>query len=280
MVAAAKWFKDSAEKDYPAAKTALGNAYYYARGLDQDLDKALRWYRRAADDKDPTAMHYLGVIYEHGASTLGIDKDEAEALKWYARSSDASLALAKDQTDDAIGWNLSYFAEQSRKSIERIERNRKLLEVAANDLSEIDLVEIQKRADNGDAAAMFELVSRYKSARGGVEKDDAKSLEWLQKSADKDFPSALTNLGLRYFNGDGVEKDETRSFSYMKKAADLGEPRAIGNLGYFYDIGAGGISKDRQMALELYEKAANLAEPLAMAALGDCYRDGLIAAIE
>jgi len=158
LVAAAKWFKDAAEKDYPAAKTALGNAYYYARGLDQDLDKALRWYQRAADDNDPTAMHNLGVIYEHGASTLGIDKDEAEALKWFARSSDASLALAKGQTDDAIGWNLSYFAEQSRKSIERIERNRKLLEVAANDLSEIDLVEIQKRADNGDAAAMFELV--------------------------------------------------------------------------------------------------------------------------
>ncbi len=280
LESAVKWFKAAAEKDHPAAKTALGNAYYYGRGVDKDLDRMFEWYNRAAEANDPTGMHNLGVIFEHGVSSLGIDKDEAKAIDWYTKSSDANLSLAKSQSDDDIGRTLSYFAEQSRESIERIKRNRKLIAEAAQKLGDLDASEIQTRAKKGDAAAMYELVTRYEYGLGGIEKDASKGLEWLQKAADKDFPSALTSLGLRYFRAEGVEKDEARSFTYIKKAADLGDAYGINNLADSYYLRAGGMPQDRQMALDLYVQAAELNQPYALAALGDWYRDGWIASVE
>jgi Sel1 repeat len=49
----------------------------------------------------------------------------------------------------------------------------------------------------------------YLSGRG-VPRDDAKAIEFLQKSADAGFPQAMVQLGTMYQYGQGTAKDEKK----------------------------------------------------------------------
>lgn len=74
------------------AQLEVGLAYEFGNGVGKDMDKAMHWYRSAADRGDPIAQADLGYFYETGADG---SKDPAEAAKWYMRSALAGLARAK-----------------------------------------------------------------------------------------------------------------------------------------------------------------------------------------
>ena len=77
------------------AQSMLGLVYYRGRGVPQDLNEAVEWFRRAADQRDAAAQFYLGVMYSEGQ---GVPQDYAEAVKWYR--------LAADQGDAQAQYNL------------------------------------------------------------------------------------------------------------------------------------------------------------------------------
>ncbi len=49
----------------------------------QDISKAIKWYKLAADQGDSKANYNLGYLYEHGE---GVEKDYNEALGRYMAS--------------------------------------------------------------------------------------------------------------------------------------------------------------------------------------------------
>ena len=49
----------------------------------QDYAKAVKWYRKAAEQGDDGAQFQLGLIYEIGE---GVPKDYSEAAKWYRKA--------------------------------------------------------------------------------------------------------------------------------------------------------------------------------------------------
>jgi hypothetical protein len=58
--------------------------------VERDVEKALRWYRMAAEGGNAMAQLRLGLTYDDGD---GVPKDQAEAAKWYllaARQGDAT----------------------------------------------------------------------------------------------------------------------------------------------------------------------------------------------
>jgi len=102
-------------------------------------------------------------------------------------------------------------------------------------------------AASGDAAAMY-LLSRLYSASGGVDNlkpDIELSMDWLNKSANKKFPAAMTELGAiltneyssRYKN---VPMDVYRGHKLISEAANLNYGGAMEWLGRFYVDGTGG----------------------------------------
>ena len=60
----------------------------------------------------------------------------------------------------------------------------------------------------------------------GVPKDEKQSLSWLQKAANKGYPDAQFNIGLKYENGNDVPKDEKLAKQWFKRAADQGDKEA------------------------------------------------------
>ncbi len=91
------WF----EKAATPVGTEPGNAYaqynlgYYnveGHGKPVDYDKALYWYRLAAEQGETNAMYDLGTIYKNGE---GVEVDHEEALNWFKRSATAGDGYAQ-----------------------------------------------------------------------------------------------------------------------------------------------------------------------------------------
>ena len=70
----------------------LGWMYYDGRAAPSDNDKAVKWFRRAAEAGDSDGMYWLGWMYEAGR---GVNQDERESLSWYEKASKLGNENAK-----------------------------------------------------------------------------------------------------------------------------------------------------------------------------------------
>ena len=74
------------------AQTTLAAMYATGDGLAGDPDKAVEWYRRAAEAGDATAQNNLALFYEAGES---VPRDMAEAARWYRKAAEQGAAIAQ-----------------------------------------------------------------------------------------------------------------------------------------------------------------------------------------
>lgn len=66
------------------AITKLGAAYAQGVGVRQNYDRALFWFRLAAQKEYPEAHYNIGLMFEKG---LGVRKNLLDAIFWYERAS-------------------------------------------------------------------------------------------------------------------------------------------------------------------------------------------------
>ena len=60
----------------------------------------------------------------------------------------------------------------------------------------------------------------------GVDRDEDKAVEWLNKAAEQGNARAQVWIGGRYLNGTGVEKEEFEAVKWFRKAAEQGHKDA------------------------------------------------------
>lgn len=77
---ALKWFKLAAKNGDTISKRILGDIYYNGNGVQQDYEEALFWYKAAAEEDDSIAQNTLGNMYYNGTGT---QKNYLKATKWY-----------------------------------------------------------------------------------------------------------------------------------------------------------------------------------------------------
>ncbi len=123
-----------------------------------------------------------------------------------------------------------------------------------------------------DPMAQFDAGIAYEYGRG-VAPDDAKAVEWFEKSAAQGYAPAETALGVAYANGRGVEPDDAKAAAWFAKAAAQGDAAAAFNLGLAYARGRG-EPQDYAAALDWFRKAADQGDPDAASALGIAYARG------
>jgi len=93
--AAMAWYKKAAEQDEPTALNNLGIMYFAGEGVDKDLDVARRFFERAADAGSAGAMDNMGELYTQG---IGVEKDDTKALGWFLRAAARGHGLAMCKT--------------------------------------------------------------------------------------------------------------------------------------------------------------------------------------
>ena len=67
--------------------------YAYGEGVPQDVVKAVKWYRKAAEQGYAGEQNNLGFMYDKGK---GVPQDAVEAYTWFAVAADNGHELAKD----------------------------------------------------------------------------------------------------------------------------------------------------------------------------------------
>jgi TPR repeat protein len=71
------------------AQFELGRAYEEGKGVQQDDERAVEWFRKSADQKYAQAQNSLGVMYALGR---GVQQDKEEAVRWYKKAAKQGLA--------------------------------------------------------------------------------------------------------------------------------------------------------------------------------------------
>ncbi len=124
---------------------------------------------------------------------------------------------------------------------------------------------IRPLANDGDAAAQFNLGLMYITGHG-VQQDDAAAALWFRKAAEQGYVLAQSNLGTLYLYGRGVVQDDTEAVMWFRKAADQGDAVAELYLGVMYAEGRG-VPQDYVRAHMWFSLSAAQGEPRAVKTL-------------
>jgi uncharacterized protein len=131
---------------------------------------------------------------------------------------------------------------------------------------------VRPLANDGDAAAQFNLGLMYMTGQG-VQQDDAAAALWFRKAAEQGYAFAQSNLGTLYLYGRGVTHDDTEAVTWLRKAADQGDAVAEFLLGSQYANGKG-VPQDYSEAMIWFQRAAEQGHPVAKLYLGVMYAEG------
>ena len=222
------WLRKSAEQGYSEAQNMLGVFYRKGLGVAKDDAEAVRWFRKAAGQGYASAQVNLGSMYSEG---LGVKKNDVEAVRWFRK--------AAEQGDAKAQYSLGNMYLEGHG-------------VEKNDAEAVRWY--RKGAEQGEAIAQHNLGYMYAEGRG-VAKDDAEAVRWFRKSAEQGAASAQVELGLGYADGRGVEQNDSEAVRWFRKGAEQGDASAQRNLGYMYAEGRG-VAKDDAEAVRWFRKAA------------------------
>ncbi|MCA3245426.1 MAG: sel1 repeat family protein [Azospirillum sp.] len=89
---AARWYRQAAQRDWPAAHWRLAKAYATARGVEGSADRALDHLMRAAELGFTPAILDLAGLLDDGR---GVVRDREKAFVWYMRAGDLGNTEAR-----------------------------------------------------------------------------------------------------------------------------------------------------------------------------------------
>ena len=244
---AMEWYKKAAEQGHAGAQVNLGT-YYYGEGVDQDYKEAVMWYKKAAEQGNARAQYNLGLCYYYGN---GVDQDYKEALTWYKKAADQGYANAQ-----AKFGNSYYYGEGVDQDYKEA------------------VMWYKKAADQGHTGAQADLGSCYRWGHG-VYPSSTEALRWFKLAAEAGDSSAQYELGDMYRIGWwGTPKNIEEAVRLYKLSAVQGDPRAQYELGCLYEFGDG-VEENEEEAVRLYKLSAEAGYDDAQYSLGLCYKDGI-----
>jgi TPR repeat protein len=107
---AVKWSTKSADQNWAVAQNSLGLRYLRGNGVQMDKEEAMKWFRKAADQNYAEAQRNVGLNYLEGE---GVKKNEEEALKWFRKAADQNLIDA--QIDVGLAFELGRGVQKDDK---------------------------------------------------------------------------------------------------------------------------------------------------------------------
>ncbi|MDR1872261.1 MAG: sel1 repeat family protein [Deltaproteobacteria bacterium] len=119
----------------------------------------------------------------------------------------------------------------------------------------------------GKVQAMYKLGVLFHEGAEGVKKDLRKSMKWILKALENDYPPAMSFLGSLYAKGDGVTVNKAKALELWNKAMVLWDCEGCCYLSMAYYEGDG-VIKDRVMAGKLWLRYLSLAEQAQKEQLG------------
>jgi uncharacterized protein len=215
---AVQWFRKSADQGNAQAQNALGVMYALGRGVQRDREEAVRWYKKAAKQGLAEGIYNVAISYYNGE---GIEENTALAYTW--------MMVAQRKGDPQAAEAMKHIGEQLNNRIDRSKFDLAVLYEKGEEVPQ-DLpaaVALFREAANLDhrqsifaSSAQYKLCQLYAAGKG-VPQDYAQAKEWCKKS---DVGFAYVVLGRMAERGLGGDKDLREALDQYRKAAILGVP--------------------------------------------------------
>jgi TPR repeat protein len=188
----------------------LGHIFYEGNGpcgVEADQERALGYFRKAADWGDHDAMYFLGVATDD----VGLVRRAAEAKHGGAMN---YLALFN-------------YADEAVPEAERLERFRAELQAAAE--------------EGDDADAMALLASCFFKGEDGFPVNPGLALKWWLAAAQNGNADAAVSAGALLYKGFPpiVKEDRHAAFQMYQRAGELGSVDGWRNVAACYATGDG-----------------------------------------
>lgn len=274
-----------------SALSQLGALHEEGRGVDKNPEKAVDWYRKAADQGDPGSMAGLarllprsdpqGANYLRRAALAGdADAQYALSLEIAARGDDKFLAeshewLLKSAQQGHIGAQIEVGRQFLEGKVVKSDaaQGSDWLERAARSGNPVANFMVGRlylaRGRSGDEAARKHFFVAAKAghreaqflygkllADSRVSEEKRKAVEWLEKAWAAGHVEAANRLGeLLREPVDGLQQP-ARAREYFLSAAQKGNVDAMYNFAEMQHFGVGG-EKDSFDALKWYGRAAD-----------------------
>lgn len=261
-------YQKAAQQGNTTAMYNLAKLYTKGRGVQENLDKAIHWYKKIIEVEPDN----LNTLYSLGWAYMK-KEDYTQAMRWYRVASDKGSIEAQS----AIAWLY-----------------RQGLGVPQDKVKSVELY--LRAAEKGDSNAMINLAKAYLNGEG-IDKNVEKAMGLYHKAADagnataqgylgylyvmgevqgyvfgRNYEKALIYIkqgaaqqdslsqylmGWMYHQGEGLRRDFVKAMEWYKKAAAQNMPNAINNIGQMYEQGEGVIA-DKNEAIKWYRRAAEL----------------------
>ncbi len=279
------FYKKSAYEGSMSSNIWAGYCYQYGLGTEPDGEKAMDYYRAAADKDCPVGMHYVGKLYEKGYGNVKVDYDKA--YEWYKKAADLNYNTSMcsignmyykgiyGAKDDHPDYNLArqWFDDAMKNGY--VSANYYLglmyeMGYGADEDYDKALEYFEKGAEFGDHYSMFEIGNMYLLGYATGKSDYDTALEWFTKSAKLGNEFAMYDMGL-ILEGKGDYKNAYKS--YLMAAANNYDD-AMTSIAYMYLNSMLSEEPDYESALKWLNKAAELGNDYAMEKLGEMYYEG------
>lgn len=243
----------AAKADHAQASYRAAVCYELGVGTRRDVDKALTWYKRAAQLGDVSSMYKLGMLALDGNNC-------EEGLTWLLRASDLGDASSPHALHElGLIYESGERCSDRRKSNAHSRRQSDGLHRRSTSVSSIKsgnssgqgslfqqdpakaLSFFYRAAKLGYAPSQFRIGHAYEYKELGCMLDPQKSISWYTAAAEQGDGEAELALSGWYWTGAmGVlRKSDTEAFLWAQRAADRGLGRAFFCLGHFYEYGIG-----------------------------------------
>ena len=223
--------------NYNVSISNLGWHYHYGKGVEKNLEQAVKYYKKAIALGDTWSKDKL--------KELCIDPD---------------TPFYDPELSDDMKTILDFFNNE---------------EYAIADQNELDEVidKLSKYAKQGNPTAQFTLGKCYLEGIG-VEESLQKARVWISKAAENGHPTALSAMAEAYHYGEDIQADDRKAFQYIRKAVDCGaDPDDMDLLAAFYTYGWG-TPVNVSQGLECRKVAAEFGSANAQLMMGLSYEEG------
>ena len=269
----------------------LGNMYLNGQGTEQDINKAVEWLNKAAEQNNPDALYQLGYIYSSEEYSIA---DTEKAFEYYARALENYIEAEKENENATAEYRIGRMYFNGMGIEENVSEAVKWLEKAALNHNATAAYQLYKIYSDGNLIeADFEKASAFlkmacllenpyaQYTLGNIELENGnieRGIKLLNESADKEMSFACYKLGGIYSSDEYGLLDETASQEWYSKALNLfksdykDRPNDITScrLGNMY-LNGQGTEQDVNKAVEWLNKAAKQNNPDALYQLGYIY---------
>ncbi|AHE98821.1 tetratricopeptide repeat protein [Thioalkalivibrio paradoxus] len=193
-------FTEAAEAGSPTAMSYLGWMYEEGKGVPQDGARAAEWYARAAKAGAQEFAVKLGWMYLGGQ---GVDRDRVQAEAWFLSAIDADYAPAR------VAWASVLIADaQGGRAPDRVFEARELLDDALQ---------------QGQVLAAYFLARLYTEGIGDHPVDDDAAARYTRIGAEQGHARMQAWLALMYTEGRGVEANPVSATKWASLSAADGD---------------------------------------------------------